>query len=106
MKHPYDGEIKSCPFCGHEPFRDNLIDSLHPTGMEWFKCPSLDIQLYGEDLDCIHSAINPEIHVLKRDITERGKFWTFSCLESEGGCGCTFTGTSLDDVMMKWNTRV
>lgn len=106
MEHPYKGELKSCPFCGHPPFRSNLIDSLHPTGMEWFKCPSLDIQWFGEDIDFIHAYTSPEQLVLEKDMTERGKYWRFSCLESEGGCGCEFTGTSIDDVMNKWNRRV
>lgn len=106
MKHSYDGEIKSCPFCGHQPLRDNLIDSLHPTGMEWFKSPYLDMSWFGEDIDYIHTHPNPLQLVLERDITERGKYWSFSCLESEGGCGVTMTGTSCEDVMKKWNKRV
>jgi hypothetical protein len=27
-------DIKPCPFCGHEPRRDNLEDSLHPLNRE------------------------------------------------------------------------
>lgn len=92
----YTGEIKPCPFCGHIPISENLIDSLYPNGMEWF----------GEDLEYIHTNNNPTQLVLAKDMTERGKYYTFSCLESEGGCGCTFTGTSINDVMMKWNKRV
>ena len=106
MQHPYTGEIKPCPFCGHNPERDNLIDSLYPTGMEWFKSPFLDVQWYGEDMNTIHSAISRLQVVLERDITEHGKYWSFSCLESEGGCGCTFTDLSMESVMEKWNRRV
>ncbi len=106
MEPEYTGELKPCPFCGHEPLRDNLIDSLHPTGMAWFKCPSLDVNWFGEDIDYVHSHTNPLQLVLEREITEQGKFWTFSCLETEGGCGVSLDGMSAEDVMKKWNTRV
>lgn len=106
MEHEYTGELKPCPFCGHSPLRYNLIDSLHPTGMHWFKCPSLDERWFGEDIDYVHSHQNPLQLVLEREITEQGKYWQFSCLETEGGCGATLTGTSCEDVMTKWNTRV
>lgn len=105
MSDIYTGEIKPCPFCGHTPLRYNLIDSLHPTGMNWFKSPSLDERWFGENIDYVHSHPNPLQLVPEREITEHGTYWTFSCLESEGGCGANLNGTSIQEVMQKWNTR-
>lgn len=102
----YDGEIKPCPFCGHQPRRDNLIDSLHPSGIKWFKSPMVDIQLYGKDLGCFHTNFDPKNIVLAKDMTERGQYYVFTCLETEGGCDAQVHGYSIDDVMKKWNNRV
>lgn len=106
MEHPYKGEIKPCPFCGNQPGHYNLHDSLHPTGMQWYKSPSLDIHCFGEDLDIKHSHHSPTQLVLEKDITERGMYWTFNCLESEFGCGASLIGYSMEEVMQKWNRRV
>ncbi len=104
MIHPYTGEIKPCPFCGNQPGHYNLHDSLHPTGREWFKSPELDIKFFGEDADTKYSyEIISETSV---KYTERGQYWTFSCLEEEFGCGASFVGSSMEDVMHRWNRRV
>ena len=29
-QQPNGYTLKPCPFCGHQPFEDNLIDSIHP----------------------------------------------------------------------------
>jgi hypothetical protein len=105
MSHPYTGEIKPCPFCGNQPGHYNLHDSLYPTG-EWVKSPFLDIRDFGEDLGIIYYYQHPLQILLESQITERGYVWSFSCLESEFGCGCELTGNSIDEVMNKWNRRV
>ncbi|SOK58449.1 hypothetical protein [Yersinia phage fHe-Yen9-04] len=102
----YDGEIKACPFCGHAPYRSNLIDSLHPTTLSWIKSPFLDIKNFGEDQNYTYSIISPLQFLTEEQITEQGKYWEFSCLESEGGCGVVMCGLSELDVMNKWNNRV
>lgn len=34
-QQPNGYTLKSCPFCGHQPFEDNLIDSIHPIDREY-----------------------------------------------------------------------
>lgn len=106
MKPRYVGEIKPCPFCGHETIEDELNDSFHPTDMHWFKSPVHDHVLFNEDLDCVHYDPHPLQVVLERDITEYGRVWKFTCLETSGGCGVFITGDSEEEVMRKWNRRV
>lgn len=97
--------IKECPFCGHLPREDNLIDSFHPTTTQWYTSPAHDVVLFGTDIGFIHSSCNPLQNVLSSQITSIGTYWEIHCLETEGGCGVTMSGTSEENVLEKWNKR-
>lgn len=82
-----DRELLPCPFCGHNPDPNNLVDSLHPRNQYAHWSPE----------GYFYFNRKPEGSVYE--------VWEFSCLENEGGCGTTITGNSKVHVVEKWNTR-
>lgn len=107
-------KLEACPFCGHLPDQENLIDSLHPSsGVEWYKSPDRDLLVFGKDIDNVYTSARGWLSVGQNVfdnvgtyiITEMGQYWEFHCLETEGGCGVQMTGHNQNDVIDMWNRR-
>ena len=70
-----------------------MVDRLKP-------CPFCGKTPDINDPDCIYPA--------SRDKDLRGKFkhWNLNCFETGDGCAASILGSSKEDVIKKWNTRV
>ncbi|MDB5931376.1 MAG: hypothetical protein JWR60_3083 [Polaromonas sp.] len=81
-------ELKPCPFCGHAPDPENLIDLLYPTGTYWREEDGLR-------------------HYFRRSHRKEGdgQVWSFGCLTTEGGCGVFVHADARDEVLAAWNRR-
>lgn len=86
-------KLKKCPFCGHKI--QDVIDSVHKTGIYWSYNPELDVKLFGTDCQMKHYSAKQTDNPCYR----------ITCLETEGGCSASIDGDTLEEVIDKWNTR-
>ena len=89
--HMNDFKLLPCPFCGHKPDMNNLIDSLHGTGHFTHLIDKDDPE------QLVHYNSNPENAI--------SQIWQFSCLEHEGGCGAQVIGECRIGAVNAWNQR-
>jgi hypothetical protein len=87
MNTPY---LKPCPFCGHKPWKEDLLDVLYPTATFW---------RYDEEIGC-----NTYFRFTEAKEGDN-QCWKMVCNESHGGCGAEMDGDSEQDVINKWNRR-
>lgn len=60
-------------------------------------------------LACPFCGHNPDLNNLRDSLHPVGRnydLWTFSCLDNEGGCNASVLGSSEEDCIQRWNTRV
>ena len=79
---------KPCPFCGME-INPNDPDLVYPSGIAW------------EDSNEGYRIYHRRCHQYPKEN------WCYNvvCNESYGGCGCTMSGDSKEEVLDKWNNR-
>lgn len=83
--------LKPCPFCGLKPDL-NDGDTLYPTA--WYS-------RWDEDFGCYIAVMDSMGPPLPTD----KQIWKVQCVETAGGCGAELHGHSMEEAVVKWNTR-